>query len=169
MNDAATKSDLGDIVLDEVFPHARELLWKALTDGELMARWMMAPSGFEPIVGKHFTLQTTPAGEWDGVIHCQVLEVMPNERIAYAWKGGHESNVGYGSRLETTVTWTLTKIDGGTRVQLVHSGFVLPKNETAHKNMGAGWKKVLLNLDTVAGEAGASGTSTERPATHSSH
>ena len=69
-----------------------------------MGRWLMAPTGFEPVKGKHFTYQTTPAGAWDGTIHCEVLEVMPNERFAYAWKGGHEANVGYGARLDTVVT-----------------------------------------------------------------
>ena len=43
----------------------------------------MSPTGFEPVKGKHFTFQTTPAGAWDGVIHCQVLEAIPNERLAY--------------------------------------------------------------------------------------
>ena len=41
-----------------------------------MGRWLMAPAGFEPVKGKHFTYQTTPAGAWDGTIHCQVLEVI---------------------------------------------------------------------------------------------
>ena len=109
MNDAALKSDTQDIVVDEVFPHAPETIWKALTTGELMGRWLMAPTGFEPVKGKRFTFQTKPAGAWDGVIHCQVLEVVPNERLVYAWQGGHDGNVGYGSRLDTVVTWTLAK------------------------------------------------------------
>jgi uncharacterized protein YndB with AHSA1/START domain len=146
VNYATTKADVEDIVVDEVFPHAPEKLWKALTDGALMARWLMAPSGFAPVVGTHFTFQTTPAGEWDGVIRCQVLEVVPNVRFAYAWNGGHDTNVGYGSRLETLVTWTLTKVASGTRLRLVHSGFVLPKNETAFKNLGEGWRKVVHRL-----------------------
>ena len=61
--------------------------------------------------GKRFTFQTTPAGAWDGIIHCQVLEVMPNERLVYAWKSGHEGNVGYGAALDTVVTWTLSKVE----------------------------------------------------------
>lgn len=158
MNNAAVKTDYKDIVVDEVFPHAPEKLWKALTDGELIARWMMAPAGFDPVVGKHFTFKTTPAGEWDGVIHCQVLEVIPNERFVYAWKGGHESNVGYGSPLETVVTWTLTKVAEGTRLRLVHSGFVLPRNDTAYKNMSEGWSKVVHRLDTLVIEQEASPT-----------
>ena len=156
MTDAALKPDTQDIVLDEVFPHAPETIWTALTSGELIARWMMAPTGFEPVEGKHFTFQTTPAGAWDGIIRCQVLEVVPHERFAYAWKGGDEGNIGYGSRLDTVVTFILSRADGGTRLRLVHSGFVLPKNDTAFRSMSEGWKKVVRNLDAVAAEQDAS-------------
>ena len=130
-------------MVDEVFPHAPETIWKALTTGELIGRWLMAPTGFEPVTGTRFTFQTTPAGAWDGVIHCEVLEVIPNERLAYAWKGGHEGNVGYGAPLDTVVTWTLSRVEDGTRLRLVHSGFVMPRNESAFKTMGDGWKKVV--------------------------
>lgn len=152
MNEAASKADTQDIVVDEVFPHAPETIWKALTSGDLIARWMMAPTGFEAVEGTHFTFRTTPAGEWDGVIRCQVLQVVPNQRLAYAWKGGHASNAGYGSPLDTVVTWVLTKVENCTRVRLVHSGFVLPKNDVAYQNMSNGWKKVVRNLDAVVAE-----------------
>jgi uncharacterized protein YndB with AHSA1/START domain len=152
MTDAALEADTQDIVVDEVFPHAPETIWKALTTGALIGRWLMAPTGFEPVEGNRFTFQTTPAGEWDGVIRCEVLEVIPNERFVYAWRGGHESNIGYGSRLDTVVTFTLSRVAQGTRVRLVHAGFVLPKNETAFKNMSQGWTKVVRNLGGVAAE-----------------
>ena len=152
MNDAALKPRTQDIVVDEVFPHAPETIWKVLTTGELIGRWLMAPTGFEPTEGKHFIFQTTPAGAWDGVIHCQVLEVKPNERLAFAWKGGHEANTGYGSRLDTVVSWTLSRVEGGTRLRLVHSGFVTPKNDSAFKTMGEGWKKVVQNIGAIVGE-----------------
>jgi uncharacterized protein YndB with AHSA1/START domain len=153
MNEAALKSDTQQIVVDEVFPHAPETIWKTLTSGELMGRWLgMTPAGFEPVQGKRFTYQTTAAGAWDGVIHCEVLEAIPNQRLAYAWKGGHEANAGYGSRLDTVVTFTLSKVENGTRLRLVHSGFVLPKNEIAFTNMGGGWKKVVPRIGALAGE-----------------
>jgi uncharacterized protein YndB with AHSA1/START domain len=153
MSDATPKSHTQDIVVDEVFPHAPETIWKALTTGELIARWInMAPTGFAPVEGTHFTFQTTPAGAWDGVIHCQVLEVIPNARLVYAWKGGHEKNVGYGSRLDTVVTFTLSRVEDGTRLRLVHSGFVLPKNDTAFKNMSEGWKRCVRTIDSIATE-----------------
>ena len=66
-----------------------------------MGRWLnMTPNGYEPVVGNRFTYKTSPAGAWDGTIQCEVLEVVPGERLAYSWKGGDEANVGYGSRLE---------------------------------------------------------------------
>jgi uncharacterized protein YndB with AHSA1/START domain len=156
MNDAASKSDTQDIVVDEVFPHAPGTIWKTLTSGELMSRWLMAPTGFEPVVGNRFTFQTTPAGAWDGTIRCQVLQVVPNECFAYSWKGGDEGNTGYGSQLDTVVTFILLKVEGGTRLRLVHSGFVLPKNHMAFQNMSEGWKKVVRNLDAIAAEQGSS-------------
>ncbi|WP_457582015.1 SRPBCC family protein [Ensifer canadensis] len=149
MNEVALQPHTQDIVVDEVFPHAPETIWKTLTSGALMSRWIMAPTGFEPVEGNRFTFQTTPAGEWDGVIHCRVLEVVPNERFVYAWKGGHEGNTGYGSRLDTVVTWTLSSVDNGTRLRLVHSGFVTPRNDTAFKNMSQGWTKVLSQIGAV--------------------
>lgn len=103
MNDAASTSGTQDIVVDEVFAHAPEALWKTLTTGELIGRWLMQPTGFEPVKGNRFTFQTKAAGAWDGVIHCQVLEVIPHERLVYAWKGGHEADIGYGSLLSTVV------------------------------------------------------------------
>ncbi len=153
MNDATTMADTHEIVVDEVLPHAPEVVWKTLTTPQLMARWLkMTPTGFEPATGNRFTYQTTPAGEWDGVIHCLVLDVIPFERLVYQWRGGHDANTGYGSRLETVVTWTLTKVDGGVRVRLVHSGFRLPKNETAFKGMSHGWPEVLQRIDGLSAQ-----------------
>lgn len=146
-------TDTHAIEVDEVFPHAPETIWRTLTSGPLMARWLMKPEGFEPVVGNRFTYQTRPAGEWDGTISCEVLEVVPNERFAYAWRGGHDGNVGYGSRLDTIVTWTLTLAAGGTRLRLVHSGFVMPRNESALKTMGEGWKKVVPSIGALVAEA----------------
>jgi uncharacterized protein YndB with AHSA1/START domain len=153
MNDGATKPGTQDIVVEEVFPHAPETIWKTLTTGELIGRWLlMTPTGFEPVKGNRFTFRTTPGGAWDGVIHCEVLEVIANQRLAYAWKGGHADNAGYGSWLDTVVTFVLSRVENGTRLRVVHSGFVLPNNDTAFRNMSDGWKKVVRNLDTVAAD-----------------
>lgn len=152
MSAAALNAETQDIVIDEVFPHAPETIWKALTSARLIARWLMPPNGFEAIVGNTFTYQTTPGGSWDGVIHCRVLEVEPNRRLVYAWKGGHADNVGYGAPLDTIVTWSLTPVEAGTRIRLVHAGFVMPRNDSAYTSMSGGWKKVVRQLDDISGE-----------------
>ena len=148
MNDIASATR--DIVVEETFPHGPETLWKTLTTGALIGRWLMAPTGFEPMKGKRFTFQTKAAGAWDGVIHCEVLEVIPNERFVYSWRGGHAANTGYGAPLDTVVTWTLARTATGTRVRLVHAGFVVPRNESALQTMGTGWQKVVPSLGAIA-------------------
>ena len=151
MTEAAMKTATQDIVVEEVFPHTPETIWKTLTTGELMGRWlMMKPTGFAPVKGARFTYQTTPAGAWNGVIHCEVLEVMRNERLSYSWQGGHDGNAQYGSRLDTIVTLTLARVDGGTRLRLVHSGFETPKNDSAFKNMSDGWKTVVDRIGAIS-------------------
>jgi uncharacterized protein YndB with AHSA1/START domain len=152
MTDAAMTLDTQDIVVEEVFPHAPETIWKTLTTGDLIGRWLMKPTGFEPVKGTRFTFQTTPAGAWDGVIHCEVLEVTRNERLSHSWRGGHDGNAQYGSRLDTIVTWTLARVDAGTRLRVVHSGFVTPRNDAAFKNMSEGWKKVVGKIGAISGE-----------------
>ncbi|MGO9516647.1 MAG: SRPBCC family protein [Candidatus Korobacteraceae bacterium] len=152
MTESATNTATQDIVVEQILAHAPETIWKTLTDGQHIGRWLMESKGFEPVVGTRFTLHTTPAGAWDGVIQCEVLEVVPNHRLSYSWRGGHDDNTHYGSRLDTRVTFTLIKVDGGTRVRVVHSGFVLPKNATALRNMSEGWKKVVGQVGTVSGE-----------------
>jgi uncharacterized protein YndB with AHSA1/START domain len=153
---ANLSSDFQSIVIDELLPHAPALVWKALTSGELITRWLMEPKGFRAEVGCRFTFQTTPAGLWDGTIQCEVLEIIPNERLSYAWRSGHDGNEDYGSRLDTVVTFTVSATEAGTRLRLVHSGFETPRNDSAYRNMGEGWKKVVERLDTVAAEEGPS-------------
>ena len=153
MNDTALQSRDREIVVDEEFPHAPETVWRTITSGALMARWLgMVPTDFEPVPGSRFTYQTTPAGEWDGTIQCEVLEAIPNQRFVYSWKGGHAGNAGYGSLLDTVVTFTLEAAEGGTRLKLVHSGFVLPRNDTAYERMSGGWLKVVPRIGAVTGE-----------------
>ncbi|HEY1382893.1 MAG TPA: hypothetical protein VGF43_04725 [Dongiaceae bacterium] len=62
MNAAAPRTETHDIVVDEIFPHAPETIWKALTTGDLIGRWIMQPTGFAPVKGNRFTFQTRAAG-----------------------------------------------------------------------------------------------------------
>jgi hypothetical protein len=61
MKDAASKSETQHIVVDEVFPvFARDDMENA-DYSQFDGPWLMIPASFEPVEGKHFTYQTTPA------------------------------------------------------------------------------------------------------------
>jgi uncharacterized protein YndB with AHSA1/START domain len=59
----------------------------------------------------------------------------------------------YGSRLDSLVTWTLTAVEGGTRLRLVHSGFRSPENDFAFEAMSGGWGRVTPKYFQGGGRA----------------
>ena len=142
-----------DIVVEDVLPHSPEKVWRALTTSELIGRWLM-PNDFKPIVGHRFTFKTQPMGGWDGVVHCEVLEVEPNRRLVYSWKGGSDDNPKYGSKLDSIVTWTLSPEKGGTRLRLVHAGFRSPGNDFAYDAMKSGWGHIMARIGEIITASG---------------
>ncbi len=126
------------VVIERVFPHPPAKLWRALTESQLVAQWLMK-NDFEPVVGRKFQLRSDPVPNWDGVIDCEVLVVEPAKRLAYTW-----STMGMGSE----VLFTLTPADGGTHVRMEHSGFPMD-NDAAYKGATYGWKSFLEKLETV--------------------
>ena len=142
-----------DIVVEDVLPHSPEKVWRALTTSELIGRWLM-PNDFKPVVGQRFTFKTQPMGSWDGIVHCEVLEVEPNRRLVYSWKGGSDDNPKYGSRLDSVVTWTLSSEKGGTRLRLVHAGFRSPGNDFAYDAMKSGWGHIMARIAEIITASG---------------
>jgi uncharacterized protein YndB with AHSA1/START domain len=130
----------------------RGIVWQALTSAELIGRWLM-PNDFAPEVGRRFTFRTRPMGDWDGVVHCEVLELVPQRKLVYSWKGGSRDNATYGSVLDTVVTWTLTPVAGGTHLRMVHAGFRSPDNDFAFDAMSPGWSRILQSIPRVIAEA----------------
>jgi uncharacterized protein YndB with AHSA1/START domain len=146
---AAEKPTTQTIVTEYELPHAPEKVWRALTEPELIARWLMV-NDLRPIVGHRFTFKAQPLPGWDGVVQCEVLAVEPLRRLSYSWRGGSDET----SRLDTVVTWTLTPTATGTRLLLEHAGF-LPANAFAFEGLGKGWRgKVQESLRRVLGELG---------------
>jgi uncharacterized protein YndB with AHSA1/START domain len=152
---SANKAATRDIVVEDVLPSPPERVWKALTTSELIGQWLM-PNDFEPVVGKRFTFKTTPIGDWDGVVHCEVLEIVPHRRLVYSWKGGTDSNnakPNYASRLDSVVTWTLQAEGSGTRLRMVHAGFRSPDNDFAYDAMSSGWGRIVGRISEIAAAA----------------
>jgi uncharacterized protein YndB with AHSA1/START domain len=149
-NATRTEPERHAIVVEEVLPHPPEKVWRVLTQSEFLAQWLM-PNDFQLIAGQRFEFRTQPMGDWDGVVQCQVLEILPLRRLRYSWIGGSDNNREYGSKLNSTVTWTLTPVAEGTRVRMEHDGFG-PHNDFAFKAMSPGWGRVLARISTLAGQ-----------------
>jgi len=146
-----TMSETRSIVVEKTLPHPPEKIWRTLTQAELVHRWLM-PNDFAPQVGHRFTFKTKPMGDWDGIVHCEVLECDPPHVLRYSWTGGSESNPDYGARLNSEVTWTLTKVEGGTHLKMVHDGFVFPGNRFAFDAMSSGWSRIMERIAELTGE-----------------
>lgn len=138
-------SDPRSIVVERVMPHPPEKIWRALTQSELIAEWLMQ-NDFFPVVGHKFNFRAKPVAGWNGVTDCEVLGIEPTKRLVYSWNAsGEQAKDG----LKSIVTWTLTPQAGGTHVRMEHSGF-RPQDEAGFKGMGAGWPRILERLEQVA-------------------
>lgn len=129
------------IAYDAFFPHPIERVWRALTDAKIIQQWLM-PTTFEPSLGHRFTFQAAPmpAVDFDGVVHCEVVELDPPRRLAYTWAGG---------TLDTIVSYELAQAteDGvsGTRLRFEHSGFDLSPqiDQVAYNGIRGGWRQIM--------------------------
>jgi len=147
---SAPTTALRSIVIERRLPHAPVKVWRALTETELIGQWLM-PNDFRPVVGCRFTFKAKakPVGDWDGIVHCEVLACEANRLLRYSWVGGAASNKAYGSLLDSTVTWTLTPVEGGTHLRMEHAGFRSPENDFAYGAMSPGWGSLTERLEQV--------------------
>ena len=81
------------LVVERVFPHPPEKLWRALTESPLLAQRIMN-NDFEPVVGRKFQFRADPMPNWNGVVDCEVLSIDPIQRLSYSW-GLVEANPGF--------------------------------------------------------------------------
>lgn len=142
------------IELDEFLPHPPAKVWRALTEPDLVAAWLME-NDFEPVVGHRYTMRGTPvpAVGFSGRVASEVLEIDPGRLLRISWRDAEAGN-----DLDSTVTWTLVPEGAGTRLFLVHEGFdpEEPSHVTAHRIMGGGWRGQILKklTETVAATGG---------------
>ena len=166
------------IRIEKLLPHPREHVWKALTDARLLGSWLME-NDFEPTLHRPFTFRMKPQRGWDGLTHCEVIELEAPHRVAFTYRGEASGEktlscataVGLASermestlrnpakgiftRLDTVLRLTLEaerSCDGAekTRLMLEHEGFRGFQLVLVSFVMGMGWKqRVLPRLEKV--------------------
>ena len=128
-----TLTEIRSVVVERELSHPPEKLWRALTQPQLIAEWLMK-NDFKPILDHRFNLRA----DW-GAVDCQVLAIEPNRALSYSWGA-------YG--LESVVTWTLTPTPGGTHLRMEQLGF-RPDQQQAYQGAKAGWPRFLAELEQV--------------------
>jgi uncharacterized protein YndB with AHSA1/START domain len=120
-------------------PHAPEKVWRALTEPELLAEWLLPVTGLKLEPDAAFTLKTQAYPGWDGTVNCRVIEIETHRKLSYAW------TVPF---LDTVVTFTLTPTASGTHLSIVQSGFK-PDQKQEFGGSRYGWRIMgdkLVNL-----------------------
>lgn len=131
-------SELPAIELDEFLPYPPATVWRALTEPELIAGWLME-NDFAPIVGHRFRMRgiPVPAVGFSGRVASEVLAIDPERELSISW-----SDADGGNALASVVTFILRAEGTGTRLFLRHAGFDAndPAQLSAHRIMSGGWR-----------------------------
>jgi uncharacterized protein YndB with AHSA1/START domain len=140
--DTTTPSQTDAISFTFDLPHAPAKVWRALTEPELLAEWLLPVLDLKLEPGAAFTFKTQPYPGWDGVVHCRLLTIDAPRTLSYAWV--------VGEMLDTVVTFTLTPTETGTRLGLVQSGFK-PEQKQNFGGARYGWKMMGGKLVELLG------------------
>lgn len=116
-----------------------EEVWRALTDPEVIATWSGASASYTAEPNMEYSL-------WDGSIGGRILEVEPNKRLKKTWKPDNWQ------RDDSVVTFLLTPVAGGTRVDLLHENV----EESDFEGTREGWDLYYLGaIKRMYEQAGA--------------
>jgi len=113
------------------FHQSPQEVWEYLTRPELIEQWL-GKTDFQPKAGHKFRF-ISPYGNDS---YCEVLEVKPFTKLSYSWQYHSAKD----SKLfDSTVVWTLVPKETGTELQLLHTGFSVVEDYTAHNG---GWTRL---------------------------
>jgi len=127
------------VIIERVFDADIELVWKALTQKEIMKEWYINVEEFKPVVGFKFEFWGGEEGERKWKHLCEITEVILGKKLTYSWVYEGYSGMSY-------VTFELFEIDNGTKLKLTHSGidtFPIDIPELAAKNFENGWSQAI--------------------------
>lgn len=136
--------DPAAVEIGRFFPQRPGLVWRALTEPDLIAQWLMRSTGFAPSVGTHFifAIPTDPPGE----IACEVLAARPSEQLTISWV---DLRAEFPARW--VLDWTVHPEGRGTRLLLTQTGFDIEnrRQKMARNAMERGWRTTLARLGEV--------------------
>lgn len=141
--------------LERRFAAPPERVFRAWLDPELLSRWI-APGDMkvtraevdERVGGRFSIFQEDASAAGVGGMEATILELVPNERLAFDWRFVGVNREGLG--LDTRLTVTLAPAsDGGTELTLMHERLDALREampDVADK-VSAGWELVFEKLE----------------------
>lgn len=147
LTDNTAPSQTESVSFEYELHHPPEKVWRALTDPELLAEWLLPVADLELEPGAAFTFRAEARHGWDGIVRwlrraglngigCRFLEIDAPRKLSYTWVVGE---------LDTVVTFTLAPTASGTRLSLVQSGFGSDQEEN-FSGARYGWKMMTEKL-----------------------
>ncbi|WP_027946590.1 SRPBCC family protein [Amycolatopsis taiwanensis] len=137
--------DLTVIHIDQFYAHRPATVWRALTEPELISRWLMPVENFRLEVGHKYTMRGTPmpAAEFSGTVAAEILAIDPERLLRISWQDAAHQAPG-----RFTITWRLEPEGTGTRMFLEHDGFDpdLPQHLRSREIMSGGWQRIQRQL-----------------------
>jgi uncharacterized protein YndB with AHSA1/START domain len=116
-----------DLQFETVYPNSPEEVWRALTDSDALAGWLME-NDFVPKVGHQFHFIAKMRFGMERKIPCEVLQLEAPSVLSFSWdsKG-------------SVVTFRLQPVAEGTRLRLEHTGFRGPGGLALAWILSHGW------------------------------
>ncbi|MES2780295.1 MAG: SRPBCC domain-containing protein [Bacteroidota bacterium] len=127
------------ITLERSFDAPVSLVWRALTEKDLMKLWYFDLPEFKAVVGFTFEFWGGPE---DGVQYkhvCEVTEVIPNRKLTYSWRYDGYEGISF-------VSFDLTPENETTLLTLTHTGissFPADIPDFAIHNFEGGWNQII--------------------------
>ncbi|GAB2634113.1 SRPBCC family protein [Nocardia goodfellowii] len=141
--------DPAAVEIGSFFPQPPQAVWRALTEPDLIERWLMRSIGFAPATGTHFIF-ILPTNPGSSEIACEILTARPAEQLTHTWfdlRADHPAR--------WVLDWTIQPEGRGTRLLLTQTGFDISdrRQKMVRNAMERGWKSTLQRLRTVLDDA----------------
>ena len=124
------------LILEQEYNAPIELVWRAITEMELMKKWYFDISDFKLKVGSTFHFE---GGEENKrYVHvCEILEIVPYKLLKYSW--AYKISEG-----KSIVTFELSSIGEKTKLKLIHEGLETFTNpDFIRDNFVGGWEYLI--------------------------
>jgi uncharacterized protein YndB with AHSA1/START domain len=130
------------VIVQRSFDAPIELVWRAITEKELMKQWYFDLEAFKAEVGFKFEFKGGPSPEKQYLHDCEITEVIKEKKLTYTWSFRGYEGVSY-------LTFELFPDGEKTKLVLTHTGiesFPSDNPNFAIHNYEAGWNHVINKL-----------------------